>query len=89
MSPTATKSRSDIVLAISGASGAIYATRLLQVLLGTGRRVHLTISPAAVLVEPMRLTTVSRLSSGRPRQFCVIWQNIRCSILFHLLVPGG
>ncbi len=31
----------------------------------------------------------SRLSNGRPRQFCVIWQNRRCSILFHLLVPGG
>jgi hypothetical protein len=24
-----------------------------------------------------------------PRQFCVMWQNIRCSILFHLLVAGG
>ena len=27
--------------------------------------------------------------SGRPRQFCVMWQNMRCSILFHLDVPGG
>ena len=24
-----------------------------------------------------------------PRQFIVIWENSRCSILFHLLVPGG
>ncbi len=24
-----------------------------------------------------------------PRQFRVIWENRRCSILFHLLVPGG
>ncbi len=23
------------------------------------------------------------------RQFCVIWQNRRCSILFHFDVPGG
>ena len=26
---------------------------------------------------------------GRPRQFIVMWENSRCSILFHLLVPGG
>ena len=25
----------------------------------------------------------------RPRQLLVMWQNIRCSILFHLLVRGG
>ena len=24
-----------------------------------------------------------------PRQFIEIWENRRCSILFHLLVPGG
>src|ERR1035441_193423 len=29
------------------------------------------------------------LVSGRPRQFIVIKLNSRCSILFHLLVPGG
>lgn len=38
------------VLAITGASGAIYATRLLEVLLSTGCDVHLTISPAGRLV---------------------------------------
>ena len=26
---------------------------------------------------------------GRPRQVCVMWQNRRCSILFHFDVPGG
>src|SRR5262249_39314854 len=45
--------------------------------------------PASVVVFPIRLTIASRLTSGRPRQFCVMWQNSRCSILFHLLVPGG
>lgn len=40
----------DLVLAITGASGAIYAVRLLEVLLAAGRKVHLTISPSAVLV---------------------------------------
>jgi 4-hydroxy-3-polyprenylbenzoate decarboxylase len=46
-----------IVLAITGASGAVYAVRLLDVLLGTGQEVHLTISPAAtqVLYEELRL----------------------------------
>ena len=40
-------------------------------------------------MPPIRFTTTSWLTSGRPRQFSVMWQNIRCSILFHLLVPGG
>ncbi len=40
----------DLVVAITGASGAIYATRLLQVLLTAGRTVHVTISPAATQV---------------------------------------
>lgn len=38
------------VLAITGASGAIYAVRLLQALLISGRNVELTISPAAAQV---------------------------------------
>jgi flavin prenyltransferase len=41
---------SDIVVGITGASGAAYATRLLEVLLGAGQRVHLTISPAGAQV---------------------------------------
>ena len=36
----------DLVVAITGASGSIYATRLLQVLVNSGRRVHVTISPS-------------------------------------------
>ena len=31
----------------------------------------------------------SWLVSGRPRQFMVMAENSRCSILFHLDVPGG
>ena len=38
---------------------------------------------------PLQQTTTMRLVRGRPRQFSVMWQNRRCSILFHLLVPGG
>jgi 4-hydroxy-3-polyprenylbenzoate decarboxylase len=40
----------DIVLAMTGASGAPYGVRLLEVLLQAGRAVHLTLSPAAVQV---------------------------------------
>lgn len=44
-----------LVLAISGGSGAPYAVRLLHVLLGAGRDVHLVISPAAKLVIAQEL----------------------------------
>jgi 4-hydroxy-3-polyprenylbenzoate decarboxylase len=40
----------EVVVGITGASGAAYATRLLEVLLGTQQRVHLTISPAGAQV---------------------------------------
>ena len=39
-----------IVLAITGASGAVYAVRLLEVLLATGHDVHLTISESGQVV---------------------------------------
>jgi hypothetical protein len=48
-----------------------------------------TFSPDSALVCPIRLTMTPSASNGRFRQFRVIWQNIRCSILIHLLVPGG
>ena len=40
----------DLVVAVTGGSGAIYAVRLLEVLLAIGRNVHVTVSPAAVQV---------------------------------------
>src|ERR1700685_2943902 len=42
--------RSNVVVAITGASGAVYAIRLLQVLAAAGRPVHLTMSPAGAEV---------------------------------------
>lgn len=39
-----------IVVAMTGASGAAYGKRLLEVLLRAGREVHFTLSPAAVQV---------------------------------------
>lgn len=46
---------SDLVLGITGASGAVYAVRLLQVLLEAGRSVHLAISPAGKTVLQQEL----------------------------------
>jgi flavin prenyltransferase len=42
--------RDDIVVAMTGASGAPYAVRLLQVLSQVGPTIHLTVSPSAVQV---------------------------------------
>jgi len=42
----------------------------------------------AAVTALMVLMMTSWLVSGRPRQARVIWENSRCSILFHLLVPG-
>jgi len=52
---------SDLVVAITGASGSIYGVRLLEVLLATGRRVHLVISPAGrqVLAHELDLAVSS------------------------------
>src|SRR5438270_9465051 len=45
----------DLVVAMTGASGAPYGLRLLEVLLRAGRTVHLTLSPAAVQVLEQEL----------------------------------
>ncbi len=45
----------DLVVALTGASGAPFGVRLLEVLLRSGRTVHLSISPAAVQVMEREL----------------------------------
>ncbi|MCS7015594.1 MAG: flavin prenyltransferase UbiX [Gemmatales bacterium] len=40
----------ELVVALTGASGAPYGVRLLEVLLAAGRTIHLTLSPAATQV---------------------------------------
>ncbi len=45
----------DLVLAVTGASGAPLVVRLLETLLHAGKTVHLTISPAAVEVLEMEI----------------------------------
>lgn len=54
---------SDLVLAMTGASGSIYGIRLLEVLLATGRTVHLTMSPAAAEVLVQETDRKLRLDS--------------------------
>src|SRR6516165_915442 len=53
----------DLVLALTGASGAPYGVRLLEVLLRTGRSVHLILSPAAA--EVIALEMDRSVSLGR------------------------
>jgi len=57
----------DLVLGITGASGSPYAVRLLEVLLGAGRTVHLSISPAAAEVMERELGRSVRLEAFDPR----------------------
>jgi 4-hydroxy-3-polyprenylbenzoate decarboxylase len=52
-----------IVLAMSGASGAAYGVRLLEVLLAAERLVHLTISPSFAAVYEQELGTPLDLAS--------------------------
>jgi 4-hydroxy-3-polyprenylbenzoate decarboxylase len=47
--------KKPIVVAMTGASGSIYAVRLLEVLIAAGYDVHLTISPAGKLVIDQEL----------------------------------
>ena len=49
----------------------------------------LTFNPPFVVVEEIRFKMVSKLVSGLPLQFMLMKLKSRCSILFHLLVPGG
>jgi flavin prenyltransferase len=51
----------DLVLAMTGASGAPYGVRLLEILLQARRTVHLTLSPAAAQVLEQELDRKVRL----------------------------
>ena len=48
-----------------------------------------TRSPLRFDVPEISLTTRSTEVSGVPLQFWLMKENSPCSILFHLLVPGG
>ena len=57
----------NVVLAVTGASGAIYAVRLLEVLLASGKDVHLTFSQSAVTVFEHELGIRLDLDNFDPR----------------------
>lgn len=58
----------DLVVAMTGASGAVYAVRLLEVLLVTGHTVHLTISKSAAVVLDKELGLTVDLRKFSPQQ---------------------
>ncbi|HZT81916.1 MAG TPA: flavin prenyltransferase UbiX [Gemmataceae bacterium] len=57
----------DLVVAITGASGLPYGIRLLDILLRAGRTVHLVISPAATQVMDRELGVHIDLANFDPR----------------------
>lgn len=58
--------KKNIVVAITGASGAVYATRLLEVLYAAGCDIHLIISPAAQTVFKQELDLTVNLEDFSP-----------------------
>ncbi len=59
--------KSDLVVAITGASGSPYGVKLVQVLLRAGKSVHLVISPAATEVMERELGRKILLDPFEPR----------------------
>jgi flavin prenyltransferase len=62
-----TSSDLPLVLAMTGASGAVYAVRLVEVLLSAGREVHLSISPSGAAVLKQELDRTINLERFDPR----------------------
>lgn len=58
----------DLVVAVTGASGSVYGSRLVEVLIASGRNVHITISPAAVEVFKRELGLTLDLNNFHPQQ---------------------
>lgn len=70
-----------VVVALTGASGALYGVRLLEVLLQNGLNVQLVISPSAVEVFAQELETQIDLARFDPAQLC----GTRASLLRELI----
>ena len=74
----------DLVLAMTGASGSAYGVRLLEVLLRSGRTVHLTISPAAVQVMERELDRAPHLDAFEPAMLLgPVAERLDCSRLHY------
>jgi len=71
-------SQAPIVLGITGASGAIYAVRLLEALLLSNKTVHMTISPSGAAVIKQELGLEMDLAAFDPRplvQYVPAWSS--------------
>jgi 4-hydroxy-3-polyprenylbenzoate decarboxylase len=74
---------SNIVIGITGASGAVYATRLLEILVRAGRRVHLTVSPAGAEVLKTELGVSVDLENFDPGQLGLPSERIESGTLVY------
>jgi 4-hydroxy-3-polyprenylbenzoate decarboxylase len=80
---------SDLVVAITGASGSVYALRLLEVLIAAGRTVNVTISPAAVEVMQRELGLSVDLDHFDPEKLLPSMDQIAHDSRLWLLKPSG
>jgi flavin prenyltransferase len=76
MAATQLDANVPLVLAITGASGAVYALRLLEVLLASARQVHLIISPSGAAVLKQELNKGVNLDQFDPRSLVITADNL-------------
>ena len=80
---------SNLVVAMTGASGSVYAVRLVEVLIAAGRTVHLTISPSAVEVLKRELGISLNLENFDPQHLLPGVDQIAHDSKLKLLKPSG
>lgn len=80
---------SEYVVAITGASGSVYALRLIEVLVASGRTVHLSISPAAVDVFRRELGLTINLAEFDPQQMLPKIDQILHDSKLWVMKPAG
>jgi len=80
---------SNLVVALTGASGSIYAVRLIEVLMAAGKTVHLTVSPAAAEVMRRELGLVLDLENFDSKQLLPTVDQIDHDEKLKVLRPGG
>jgi 4-hydroxy-3-polyprenylbenzoate decarboxylase len=79
----------DLVVAMTGASGSIYGLRLVEVLIASGRNVHITISPAAVEVFKRELGLNLSLDNFHPQQLLLSDDQVERDSKLKSLKPTG
>lgn len=74
---------SPLVLAITGASGAVYAVRLIEMIQQACIDIHLTISPSGAAVVEQELGRKVLLDAFEPRQLLPEMKQGAAKILYH------